>query len=183
MLRKRLTTNFKRNHLIYLGLFFIFIFSAWRYHQIRILSFNNAEVEKADISTGVIPMHIKSYPVGIDVNIKPSAISKGVWAIHPHDANYLISSARIGDKGNIILYGHNKNEIMGPLRYIKEGAMIEILGSDGKNYKYVVSKTDTVSPDNLSYIENTSDETLTLYTCIGILDSKRFIVVAKPMIN
>lgn len=159
------------------GLVLISIFSLWRYHNVRILSFNTKTVSEFKFS-GVKPVHIKSYPVGVDIDVKDAIINNGVWAIHPNNANYLINSAGVGDNGNIIIYGHNRDNIMGPIRYIKIGAIVEILGSNGKTYKYEVVKTDTVDPNNLSYIDETNSETLTLYTCVGFLDSKRFIVVA-----
>lgn len=165
------------NYPLIFGILFLVIFSVWRYHQARILSFNSKIVAEHK-QTGIKPVHIKSYPVGVDIDVKDSTINNGVWAIHPNNANYLISSAGIGDNGNIIIYGHNKDNIMGPIRHIKIGAIVEILGSDGKNYKYEVVKTDVVDPSNLTYIDSKDTETLTLYTCVGFLDSQRFIAVA-----
>jgi LPXTG-site transpeptidase (sortase) family protein len=183
MARKKL--NFikflQSNYLLLVGVLLMSLFAGWRYYQARILSFNTNIVSQFKTS-GIKPIHIKSYPVGVDIDIKDATIDKnGVWAINPNSANYLINSAAIGDNGNIIIYGHNKDNIMGPIRHIKVGALIEILGSDGLNYKYEVVKTDIVDPDNLSYIKETNTDTLTLYTCTGFLDSKRFIVVAKKM--
>jgi hypothetical protein len=165
---------------LFLGLVMIAIFSIWRYYNVRILSFNTKIITEFK-SSGIKPVYIKSYPVGVDIGIKDSSINNGIWAIHPNNANHLTSSAGIGDGGNIIIYGHNKDNIMGPIRYIKIDAIIEILGSDGRNYKYKVFKTDIVDPDNLSYISATDTETLTVYTCIGFLDSKRFVAQATPV--
>jgi len=184
MPRKEFLLRLQDNYLIYLGLLFIIVFGFWRYHQVRILSFNQRQVEESSLnSSGVRPTYIKSYPVGIDVKVNDTTINNGVWAIHPETASYLVTSAKIGDNGNIIVYGHNKNKIMGPLRWIKEGAIIEVTGSDGQVYKYSVTKIDEVNPDNLQYINPTTEETLTIYTCSGFLDSKRFITVAKPIVN
>ena len=174
----KLIVYLKKNLILVLGITLLSIFFIWRYHQIRILSFNSAEVAEFE-SNGIKPIYIKSYPIGIDVDIKQSTIKNGVWTINPSSANYLVESAGIGDKGNIIIYGHNSNDMLGPLRYIKEGAVIDILASDGVTYQYRVIKTDTVNPDDLRYIQNTSDETLTIYTCTDIFDSKRFVAVAK----
>ena len=146
----------------------------WRYHQVRILSFNTKEVAKINIS-GIDPVHIKAYPVGVDVDIKPAVIIKGVWPVFPDIAGYVVNG------NNIIVYGHNKDRIMGPIRWIKLGAKIEIEGNDNKTYYYEVIKTDTVNPDNLTYIKPTDEETLTIYTCVGLFDSQRFIVVAKRL--
>ena len=165
--------------LLVFGLFLLGLYSVWRFHQSRILSFNAKEVAGVNFSTGIKPVYIKIYPLGVDVSIKEAVIKDGVWVIHPNEASHLITSAGIGDLGNMIIYGHNKNEILGPIRWIKEGAKIELKGSDGRTYFYEVVKIDTVSPDNLEYISSKNEEILTLYTCIGFLDSKRFMVVAR----
>ncbi len=154
------------------------IFSIWRYYSVRILSFNTDIITNTSFS-GIKPVYIKAYPVGVDTDIKDSVIDNGIWTINPGSANYLLGSAGLGDGGNIVIYGHNRNDIFGPLRWVKTGAIISLTGSDEKIYRYEVIKTDIVSPNNLEYIKPATDEILTLYTCIGILDSKRFIVVAK----
>lgn len=184
MARKR--TKFKlpplfSNIPLVLGVSMLLIFAGWRYHQVRILSFNTREVEKFNFS-GIKPTYVKSYPVGVDIKVGDATIRDGIWAILPNEVSYLNGSSGIGDKGNIIMYGHNKDNILGPIRWIKVGAKIEIKGSDGKDYIYEVAKTDTVDPDNLYYLQPTSEETLTLFTCVGFLDSKRFIVVSKRII-
>ena len=178
MARKEYRSNLQGNIFLIVGLLLMSIFAGWRYHQARILSFNSEIVSEYKTS-GVKPVYIKSYPVGVDIEIKDATINNGVWAIHPNSANYLISSAGIGDIGNTIIYGHNNNQILGPIRWIEVGAEIEIIGSDNKNYYYKVVKTDTVSPENLEYIKPKDTETLTVYTCVGFLDSQRFIVVAE----
>jgi LPXTG-site transpeptidase (sortase) family protein len=144
----------------------------WKYHQARILSFNTKEVAKINTSN-IKPIHIKAYPVGVDIDIKPAIITKGVWPVFPNSAGYVFN------ENNIIIYGHNRDNILGPIRYINNGAIIEVLKDDGVTYKYEVVKTDTINPDNLVYIQPSMEEILTVYTCIDIFDSKRFIVVAE----
>lgn len=179
MARKNLKYKFLReNSFILIGIFLICIFLGWRYHQTRILSFNTKSVSEFK-SSGVKPVYIKSYPVGVDIKVGETTINNGVWSILPDSASYLLGSAGIGDKGNSIIYGHNKDNILGPIRWMKVGQNIEVLGSDGNKYLYEVTKTDTVDPDNIEYIKSTDSETLTIYTCTGFLDSKRFIVIAK----
>ena len=165
----------EHNYPLIIGLLLLFIFFGWRYHQARILSFNTKEVAKIN-SSGIEPIHIKAYPVGVDIDIKSAVIVKGVWPVFPDSAGFITNG------NNTIIYGHNKDNIFGPIRWIQKGTKIEILGSDDKTYMYEVIKTDTVKPDNLEYINETETEVLTLYTCVGFLDSQRFIVVAKRII-
>lgn len=173
--------NSYRAGLIYLfsGILLLLIFSGRRFYQIRILSFNAKELLKINSSTGIKPVYIKIYPIGVDTAVKETVIKDGVWIIQPNEASYLVTSAGIGDRGNMIIYGHNKDSILGPIRYIALGAKIELKGSDEKIYYYEAIKTDTVDPGNLEYVLSKDEEVLTLYTCTGFLDSKRFVVVAK----
>lgn len=164
--------------LLFSGLFLIAVFSVWRFHQARILSFKVEQYEEQS-KTGIVPTYIKMYPLGVDIQVKEALIVGDVWQVFPDAVSHLSSSARIGEKGNIILYGHNKNEILGPIRWAKEGATIELYDAAMNKYLYEVVNTATVEPNNLFYILPTSEETLTLYTCIGFLDLQRFIVVAK----
>lgn len=158
-------------HLVISGITLILIFMGWRYYNARILSFSEANL--SPITYDLIPVHITAYPVGVDVDTRPAKIIDGVWPVFSDSAGYVVNG------NNLIIYGHNKDNIMGPIRYIKEGAEITIKADDNQEYDYNVVKIDTVEPDNLNYIKSTEEETLTVYTCTGFLDSKRFIVVAK----
>lgn len=180
MLKPKPRIKLQNNLLVGIGLLLIGVFSLYRFHQARILSFNAKALAQVVSTTGIKPVYIKIYPIGVDVAIKEAVINDGVWTIFPNEASHLNTSAGIGDKGNIVIYGHNKDSIFGPIRWLKEGTKIEIQGSDKKIYYYQVVKTDTVSPNDLEYVLPKNNETLTLYTCMGFLDSKRFVVVAEP---
>ena len=164
---KKVRLIYKKEKQAYLFLFFgillLTIFSGWRFHQAKILSFK-ADFYGSDNETrkGQIPVYIKIYPIGVDIKIKEATIIEGTWQVFSDGLSHLASSARIGEGGNIIIYGHNKDSILGPIRYIKEEAKIEIKGEDAKLYYYLVTKTDTVDPDNLSYILPKNGEVLTL---------------------
>lgn len=175
MAKKEIKKFLKDNFLIILGLFLLSSFVVWRYHQARILSFSSkiTPAEIGESTIGFVPSHIKAYPVGVDVDITRATIVNGVWPVFPTTAGYVLNGK------NLIIYGHNKDEIMGPIRWIKEDAEITLIDLNGEEHKFKVVKTDEVDPNNLSYIEKTNEETLTVYTCTGFLDSKRFIVVAK----
>lgn len=165
------------------GIFLLLIYSGWRFHQARILSFWDRKDELvSEVSyerKGTLPVYIRSYPVGIDIGIKEAKIEKGVWQVFPDSVSHLGSSGRIGEGKNIVIYGHNKDDVFGPIRYMKEGSEIELRDENGENYIYRVVKTDIVKPDNLEYILPKNEEILTLYTCIGFFDKDRFIVVAE----
>ena len=164
------------------GILLLLIYSGWRFHQIRILSFWGKENLVSEVSSerkGNLPIYIRSYPVGIDIKVKEAIIAKGVWQVFSDSVSHLDFSGRIGEGKNIVIYGHNKDDVFGPIRYMKEGSEIELRDEKGEKFIYKVIKTDTVKPDNLDYVTPKNEEILTLYTCIGFFDSERFIVVAK----
>lgn len=79
------------------------------------------------------------------------------------------------------MYGHNWTSILGNLPKVKTGDVITVTMHDGKKKDFRIEYTAVVTPDQDYIIDNTNDVRLTLYTCTGFLDSKRFVVVAKPI--
>lgn len=117
----------------------------------------------------------------VDVPISEQVLENNNWTISETEASYLQQSAKPGEKGNIIIYGHNTRAIMGNIRALKGNEIITITTEDGKEHQYKIVITTEVNPDETQYLLPTEEETLTLYTCSGFLDRKRFIVQAKPI--
>ena len=128
-----------------------------------------------------------SYPAHIfikwrvDIDIEPAVYDNGNWTISPDQASYLLSSARVGESGNIVIYGHNKRSILGNIRVLKGGEIITLTTREGKQYDYQVTQVKEVDPSDTALIQPTSEEVLTIYTCSGLLDSQRFVVRALPI--
>lgn len=53
--------------------------------------------------------------------------------------------------------------------------------SDGTTRTFTIDQTAVISPTQASVVNPTLDTRLTIYTCTGFLDTKRFVVVAKPV--
>ena len=86
-----------------------------------------------------------------------------------------------GQSGNIGIAGH-RDTVFRPLRNIKVGDPLAIVTSD-REYRYRVSKTLIVGPDDVYVLDPTTHPTVTLVTCfpfdfIGHAP-KRFIVQAE----
>ena len=161
------------------GLIFIVIFSVWRVYRVRILSFDTQATQVAARNEGTRPIYLKIPRLGVDLKVSEAAIIEGVWQISPDSVSHLNVSSGLGGTGNTVIYGHNKTNILGPIRWMNIGDIVELTGEDGATYSYSVEKTVEVESDNLEYILPKDYEVLTMYTCTGFLDSKRFIVVAK----
>lgn len=86
-----------------------------------------------------------------------------------------------GQPGNIGIAGH-RDTVFRPLRRIKVGDPLEITTAD-RTYRYRISKTLIVGPDDVYVLDPTDHPTVTLVTCypfefIGHAP-KRFIVQAE----
>ena len=113
--------------------------------------------------------------------IDVGAIKNGVWDISYSNPTFLVSSARPGAGGNIVIYGHNKKAIFGNLPYLSLGQKVFVKDSKGDVRAYEVYQKDFVAPDRVDLVSPTNQEVLTIYTCWGLFDSQRVVVKAKPL--
>jgi LPXTG-site transpeptidase (sortase) family protein len=154
--------------------------------RLRSLSIGKALVEQY-LSESVDSRDIPNYPVHInipwfvDVGVEPQIYKEGSWTISQENASYLTASSLPGNPGNIIIYGHNKRSILGNIRALKGYEKITLTMADGTSRIYQVTSITEVSPSNTKLLSQTTKETLTLYTCSGLMDSQRFVVRAEPL--
>lgn len=119
----------------------------------------------------------------INLPIVEAGYINGSWLISEKNANHVASSASPGDRGNIIIYAHNKIEMFGPLLWLTMGNDIELTTSTGNIHRYKIVKIAEVNVKDTSLLKPTPNEVVTLYTCSGFLDSKRWIIRAVPNIR
>jgi sortase A len=96
-------------------------------------------------------------------------------------AGHVPGSALPGDAGNAAFAAH-RDTFFGPLRGVRRGDEIAITTPQGQ-YRYVVSGTRIVDPEDVSVLQASNEPTLTLVTCypfdyIGSAP-QRFIVTAR----
>jgi hypothetical protein len=125
------------------------------------------------------PKQIK-IPGFVETSITDGIVANNFWTISDTTATYLTQSAKPGQKGNVIIYGHNTWPIFAGIRSLSGGELIQLELTDGSIRTYVVTETAQVSADSMQYLAPTQYELLTLYTCAGWADSERFIVRALP---
>lgn len=121
---------------------------------------------------------IPSLKINLDIDI--SKIIGGYWEVFNDKAGWGEGSGFPGQPGNQVIFAHAKNNLFQPLRLIEVGAEVYIL-TETDWYSYKVEEIKEVNPNQTEVIEPTDDEILTLYTCSGYKDSKRLIVIAKPL--
>lgn len=133
------------------------------------------------VNTFAVPARITIVSVGMDLPIEETAIRNGAWDVATDAISHLTISARPGENGPIILYGHNTNDRFGPIRWLSKGQEVDIVSADGKMHRYIVFETLDVKPSEVGILTSQKGETLILYTCDGFADLQRFVVIAKPV--
>ncbi len=134
------------------------------------------EVESA-VSTPIYPfMSIER--LGVTLPIYPARVVGGKWETTTKGLSHASNSAGFGSSGNTVIYGHNWPNMLKRLPDLKPGDVITVSLSESEVITYTVTYTATIAPDDTSLTRNTADSRLTLYTCIGLLDRDRYVVVA-----
>ncbi len=116
--------------------------------------------------------------LGITLPIYPASVVGGKWQTTTKGLSHASNSAALGDSGNTVIYGHNWPNMLKNLPELSPGDTVTVSLSESEMLTYTVTYTATIAPDDTSLTKNTTDSRLTLYTCIGLLDRDRYVVVA-----
>lgn len=158
-----------------LGIYYI-----WLQNDPNRLAFTNYHYEQhAKSNKKELPVKISIKSLKINLPLLPAKLHGTTWDVTGDGASYLTSSPLPGEKGNSIIYAHNWASLFGNLVNAKKGDEITIEFADKSTKKFTVASTTTVSPEDNEILKQTDDKRMTLYTCTGFLDSKRFVVVAQ----
>lgn len=91
-------------------------------------------------------------------------------------------TAMVGDKGNCVIAGHRNytfGQYFNRLNEVSLGDMIYV-DTATDTYSYSVTDIKVVEPEDLSVLESTDTEQLTLYTCTPLyLATHRLVIVAE----
>lgn len=131
---------------------------------------------------GDFPIRIVIPQQQIDLPVKVSKVINGVWEVHNNVANFGWGSSLPDENGNTVIFAHAKWGLFLPLRNIKKGEIISLQTKEGQWFTYQVFEVKEVDPDQVEFISQTNDKTLTLFTCSGFADSKRLIIIAKAQV-
>lgn len=116
------------------------------------------------------------------------------WDVADYAAGWHKNSMVPGERGNIVMSGHNniKGSVFRELDQLKRGDEIDVTAG-GVKYRYAVEDvlivpekyaTAAQRAANLRYIEPTDDDRLTLVSCWPRNDNThRIIVIARPSAN
>jgi LPXTG-site transpeptidase (sortase) family protein len=115
--------------------------------------------------------------VKIDLPAYSASIVDGTWQTTKLGISHLSTSPLPGEEGNSVLYGHNWPNLLGNLHNIKPGDSMFIQHS-GATKRFIVQYVSVVGSEESSVYAPTNDIRITLYTCTGLLDTQRLVVVA-----
>ena len=125
------------------------------------------------------PIQILIPKVKINLPVSPAKAEGENWEISQTGASYLLGSGIPGQKGNVVIFGHNKNSLLGPVRWLVPGDQIKLINQKNEEFIYKVIEKKTVSSKQIDILTPSGDARLTLYTCSGFLDKERLVLVAK----
>lgn len=134
--------------------------------------------------SAVRPTRIKLNRIGLDTEIVEAGFSLGAWDVPRYTAaHYWPVSAFPGSAGNVVIAGHvgYRDTIFNRLPQAVVGDEIIVLVA-GKERRYRITDIATLLPSDTWTMNPTSDETLTLITCVPIgTYTHRLTVRAKPI--
>ena len=182
--KKRFPAKSKSLVLIVFGLFFLLTAVFFEtYPRFEFLSGSPSASLKLEPSLSpsenYFPERLLIPNLRIDLPVLKGEVIDEEWDISGEGVFYLSSSGSLGSKGNVVVYGHNWPTLLGPIRWLKKSDPITLINEKGEEFTYRVQEVKTVTPDRVEILTQTEEELLTLYTCIGIGDRQRLVVVAN----
>jgi LPXTG-site transpeptidase (sortase) family protein len=179
-IRSTFSTQFSTALLVF-GIALLTLWGIHRYFYNQTMTLSRAILAQyaKEPSTLPSPIHITVDDL-ISLPVVEAGKVAGTWAISQTSANHVYESAMPGTRGNSIIYAHNSENLFGGLDKVTIGDPITIRTTDGALHRYTVTSIVWVTPGHIEFLSQTNAETLTLYTCGGILDSLRIVVRAVP---
>jgi sortase A len=116
--------------------------------------------------------------IGVDAPV----VEGDGWEELKKGVGHHIGSANPGERGNIVLSGHNDvfGEVFRRLTDLSAGDEVRVYDESGRAYLYRVTTRRIVEPTEVSVMRPTSEPILTLITCYPYLvDTQRLIVIAE----
>ena len=174
----------------FLGTVFFLLFAQTFYeqHVPQNVSFNATEInaalegtEEAGTEASTTPSGLIIPSINVWLPLLVTDIKDGQWVTTKKGVSYLSNGVLPGETGNIVMYGHNWANLLGNLSKVKPGDTITLVTRTGVEEQYTVSTVQEVAPNDTSVLSQTTDKRITIYTCIGFLDSMRLVVVANQV--
>jgi LPXTG-site transpeptidase (sortase) family protein len=97
------------------------------------------------------------------------------WTLSPTAAQFaLITTKPNNIRGNTVIYGHNTQAVLAPMKDIAVGDIVSVKTTNGHTFNYTYSHDKIVDPSFTEvFSENPDTPQLTLLTCDGIWSTVR----------
>jgi len=134
-----------------------------------------------------LPTYIEIDAIHVKSTVVPSQEKNGVWPVVNNKANLAINSANPSQYGSfsntnsaMVLYGHRAN-IFFNLPSLKNNNVI-ILSNASVQRVYKVVQVVNVSNTDAAILQTKFSGELILYSCDMFTDSKRYVIIAEPLV-
>lgn len=154
------------------------------------VSFNESEIPEhlRSLVDGAQPTPMVSSSSDLPVRIRIPAVSVDApilqgddWETLKNGVGMSLYSSAPGDKGNLILSGHNDifGQVFRDLDQLDTGDEVIVL-TEKNSYTYVIQAKEVVDPAQVEVMAQTDDASITLISCYPYLvDNKRIILSGK----
>ena len=148
--------------------------------------------------TRATPVHLRIAAIRLNTALVPVGLDRQRRPIVPkHHVGWYQASARPGQGENVVVWGHvlrwkDAPRVPAPFERLKDlkiGAEVRVGMSNGRVYRYQVTRKVWARPNMVQFILPVGSERLTLVSCIGnnviangeLTKEFRLITIAKPI--
>lgn len=119
--------------------------------------------------------------LNIQLPVTSKEVSKGSWPVSSSSLIHVANTPKPGDTGNSVIYGHNWPNLLGSLTKAEIGQKVEIYDDQGQKTDFIITDIQIVKPTQTELLDQTTEPVLTLYTCVGFLDTQRLVIRATKI--
>lgn len=127
-----------------------------------------------------LPVNVYIKDLNLFLPIYTTKLENGDWPTINKGVAFLQDSSLPGQPGNSVFYGHNWPNLLGPLTKAKIGQEIDLQLANKEILRFVITKTELITPTSLFAFTETNEAQLIIYTCTDFFDQNRLIVFALP---
>ncbi len=135
------------------------------------------------------PAHIVISKIHVDAPIQWNIAADKIIDALSHGVAHLDGSAKLGETGNVVIFGHSSDYIWKNNPYaavfsllpkLRVGDTIDIK-ENGQVFTYTVANTEIVNPNQIEVTYQTTSPVLTLITCYPIGTSQQRLVIQAKL--
>src|SRR5581483_6262607 len=123
------------------------------------------------------PVEIIIPSLHLDLPVTTAKIVYDTWEVNEVGASFGEGTTIPGNEGNTVIFAHDRPNLFQTLSSINKGDYINVF-TNNDWFVYKVYETKIVDPSDVNVLIAQKNHMLTLFSCIGVDYSKRYIVKA-----